>query len=504
MIHTELDLKFRPRKFSEVVGNSAVVNLLLARSRNGTLSGRSMMFAGPKGCGKTSLARIVARAIACDNLDAQGEPCGKCVSCEAVSQETSNSTEEFDAATQGTVDKVRSILSDLEYGSLDGKPRVIILDEAQRLSKPAQDAILKAVEDRRFVVILSTTEPYKIGQALRSRVEEYSISPPSSDEIVRRMQFICEQESIKADKDALILTARSLDFCPRTCVVALNTLSLLGPITLITVKSHFRYNSMEMINKVLASCDSKTEEAFDTLDSLFMSEGPTWVRDQIVAAIASSMRQKVGAKPTYAVNTTFFDVRGSKWADVARALGSIEKPTASDIQSILLATSPKILGLPIPIPVISTTGFKYPMPDSVTIVHPPGIPLSDSVNTQTSNHQYLDQKPTDIHPSAPVVSPKASIVPPVPKPLEKIPDHSKATQALKLVPTEKVRSIEIDGVLFSSDEALTSLDNKIAHGSCGVPMPIEPTSPEVESDMSRAAIPEKEFIRSFKEYYRRT
>ena len=189
------------------------------------------MFGGSKGCGKTTMARIVARAIVCDNLN-DGEPCDSCESCNSFTDESSVSFDEYDAATQGTVDRVRSLLSDLDFGSFDGKPRVVILDEAHRLSKGAQDALLKAMEDRRLVVILCTTEPRKIVDAIRSRVEEYPISPPSEDAVVALLRKVCKAEKILVDVDALLIVAKSLKNCPRECICALDTLRTLGSVSL--------------------------------------------------------------------------------------------------------------------------------------------------------------------------------------------------------------------------------------------------------------------------------
>jgi DNA polymerase III subunit gamma/tau len=450
MTNLPLDLKYRPRKFSDVVGNTSIVKLLLTRSKQGSLSGRSMMFGGPKGCGKTSLARIVARAIVCEDL-VDGEPCGGCSSCQSISDESSISFDEFDAATQGTVDRVRTLIEDLEYGSLDGKPRVIVLDEAHRLSKPSQDALLKAMEDRRLVVILCTTEPRKIVEAIRSRTEEYPVSPPSEDSMVSHLSKICEAESISFESEALRIASKSLGCCPRECVCAIDTLRVWGGITVDNAKSMFRFDRMKMVVDVLTLIDSNPSGAFEILDHL-ATEGATWVRDTMVLAISSAIRQSIGAKSNFPIPVGFYDNRGVSWSKLAQALGSLDKPVMADIESTLLATSSRVLSHVVPSSVVSVAT---------------AVP-----NTQVS----VVPTPTI---QTPIVStaPSKPVVVELPKPK----DHKPPSN-----------SIELDGVRYSSEENLTSLDSKIG-GSSGPPPSPTNTSVRVEYDIRHAPLPEKEF-----------
>jgi DNA polymerase III subunit gamma/tau len=411
-----------------------------------------MLFGGPKGCGKTSLARITAMAIVCDALE-NGEPCGKCASCQSVVLETSTSMDEFDAATQGTVDRIRSILEDLEYGSFDGKPRVVILDEAQRLSKAAQDALLKAIEDRRFVVILCTTEPHKIGEAIRSRMEEYPVSPPAEAEMIQHLTQVCAQMRIPYETDAIQMVARHNKCCPRTCLTSLDTLRTLGGVIGANARELFRYNSMGLLVDVLSRIDADPAAAFEILDKLFAQEGASWVRDQMVAAIASSLRVGVGAKPTYPVYSSFFDIRGMRWGDLARALGALDKPTAQDVEAAVLST-----GRAQPVHV-------QPLPP----LPPPPAPTPALTLQAPATVQAVSKAPEP---------PPKPIAKPVPSP----------------VPLSVHKSIEVDGVKFTHDEKLTSLDHKIEPG--GHPPPVAaPPSAEVELDGSRIPLPEKEFAR---------
>ena len=455
-----LDLKYRPKKFSDIVGNSGVVNLLLRRSRSGTLSGRSMMFGGPKGCGKTSLARIVAMAIVCDDLN-DGEPCIECESCVSVMNDSSSEVDEFDAATQGTVDRIRSIIEDLEYGSISGKPRVIILDEAQRLSKPAQDALLKAVEDRKFVVIFCTTEPHKIGEAIRSRLEEYPVSTPSESEIVSRLEYICKEEGITYELEALEIVAKQNKCCPRTSLTSVGTLSLFDGVTIQSTKDLFRYESMEVLVDVLSKLDSNPSSSFENLDTLFIRNGASWVRDNMVAAITSSMRSAVGARYTYPIQSNFYKSQGVSWGDLARGLGHLDRPTQHDIEAVMLS---------------SCISFERP----INRAHTDHISTTPLAEIKSPTPAYTQpQTPASTQPIPDKPSPPSPTSPP-----------QKISQKVS-VPR---KSLEIDGVKYTHDEKLTSLDHKIEPGG-RVTISPPPITAEIELDKFKIPISEKEFSR---------
>lgn len=461
-----LDLKYRPKRFSDIVGNSGVVSLLLRRSRSNTLSGRSMMFGGPKGCGKTSLARIVAMAIVCDDLN-DGEPCIECESCMSVMNDSSSEVDEFDAATQGTVDRIRSIVEDLEYGSVSGKPRIIILDEAQRLSKPAQDALLKAVEDRKFVVIFCTTEPHKIGEAIRSRLEEYPVSTPSESEIVSRLKYVCKEEDISYELEALEIVAKQNKCCPRTSLTSVGTLNLFDGVTVQSTKSLFRYESMETLVEVLSKLDSDPLSSFESLDILFVRNGASWIRDNMVAVIASAMRSSVGAKYTYPIQSNFYKSQGVSWGDLARGLGRLDRPTQHDIEAVILSSCASFERSPV-----------YSQPP-VSVRHTTPVDMKPQIPVQTQV-QPQDQ----VQPQIPVQTQVSIDKPKLPAPTQK------TSQKIDI----PRKSIEIDGVKYTHDEKLTSLDHKIEPGG-RVPTSPPPIIAEIELDKLRIPISEKEFSR---------
>lgn len=440
---SQLDLKYRPRNFSQVLGNHGVKRLLLTRSKNRTLDHQSMMLSGPKGCGKTTLARIIAKAISCANLQ-DGEPCNECGPCMAVMNDNSLSFEEMDAASHGTVDKIRDMVKDADYETLDGMKQVYIVDEAQRLSAAAQEAFLKAIESRLFTVILCTTDPQKVKTPIRSRLEEYPIYPPSSSELLERLTMVCEQEKINYHESGLKLIAIIKENCPRECLIALDTISQIGIIDETSVKSYFRYSSFELVSEVLSNIDNNPQRSLQLLDELSNKESPSWIKDHIVMAISSAMRVGVGAKPTFLVPTNFFEFRGREWAIVVNDLLRVDKINIYDIESILLKDSRSV-------PIVSNR--------------------IETVIEVTRTEQ--NQKPTQAENPVVKTEPK----------LEKI-ETSK--------PSTKVREVTVDGINFSSDELLTSLDNKINKKPSGSNDNQNPVL-QVELSLDHVPITEKEF-----------
>jgi DNA polymerase-3 subunit gamma/tau len=463
-----LDLKYRPKKFADILGNKAVVQLLHQLSRGGKLGERSLMFGGPKGCGKTSLARIVACAVVCNDLQ-DGEPCGVCNACLGVRQESAESFEEFDAATQGSVEHMRTIVSELDYGNLNGKPSVFILDEAQRLTKQAQDALLKSIEDRRMLVILCTTEPHKIQGPLRDRMTEFPVSAPPVDVLLGHLHRVCEAESIQAPDDALQLIMQAQSNCPRTCLTALEMLSSAGPITVDDVRTYFRLGATEKLVAALEGLSSDPKVALSAISELLDTEGPSWVRDTTIQVVTSAVRASVGAKPTLMVPASLYATRGPAWLAVAKALGQLDKPGAADVEAILFEAIPNLPAATTPLPADWEKRLSTPPT--------PPTPAPQAAPPQAA--------PVQQAPPQPAPAPKA----PEPKP------EVKAEPPRRIV---KPKALEIDGVSFTPAEKLTSVDDKLEKGSRGAPIATGPTSaPDVRLDKDLHPMAPKEFARGF-------
>lgn len=488
---TPFDLEYRPVRFADVLGNAGIVKLLRIRSQKGVLASRSMMFGGPKGSGKTSLARVVARAIVCDALE-DGEPCNACPGCKSIRDESADSVDEFDAATQGTVERMRSIVEDLEYGTVSGKARVIVLDEAHRLSKASQDALLKSMEERNLLAILCTTEPNAIKTAIRSRVDEYPVSYPPEQELVSRLGKVCADHKLVCELDALELIVAVNGRCPRTSLTMLQSVSLLGDITLDNVKQVSRFGSLEGIVRGLHLLPTDPRAAVTEFDALFDQEGPTWVRDQILLAISSAIRSTFGAKPVFPVPSDFWNLRGKAWLGVAQSLSMLDRPNQADVEAIIYAdVAPVVAAVPPPVPAAVPPPAPAPPPQTAT----PPVPAAP---------------PQAAPPPAPAPPPQAALqpaqAPPAPAPVQEVTPVPKLKAVVKetLSVPEKPRSMVIDEVLYTSNEELTSMDSKIVHGSSRPADSEAKQDVRVERDPDPESVPmtQKEFKRGFLERLR--
>lgn len=445
-----LDLKYRPRKFKDVLGNDGVKRLLTARIRQGTLGDQSMMLGGPKGCGKTTLARLIARALLCSSIT-DGEPCGECSACVAILDETHPDVEELDAASQGTVDKVRSMIRDIDY-EVESSYRIYILDEAQRLSASAQDALLKAIENRSFIVILCTTEPHKIREPIRSRVEEYPIYPPDTDLLLERMSYVAQHESMEVEEEALHIITNIHQNCPRLCLLTLDSLASLGPVTKKATEQLFRFDSYANIVKLLASLNHDLSTALVLLENITNKETPTWIRDTAVFAISSAARQSLGIKHKFPTQVDDLVSDSQNLIRLAHRLGAIEKPLRTDLEVALL---------------------DHVVPHEPSAVR---LPVQSVVETTPVHTSPSEPKP------APALAPEPA---PMPEP----------ESSSELTSTSSSQSIEVEGVKFSADENLTSLDGKI--GNAIVKEDTTDDAAPVKYDKNNVPITEKQFIDGF-------
>src|SRR5947209_14287238 len=211
MSYTVLARRYRSGTFDEVVGQSHVAQTLKKAISSGRIA-HAYLFCGTRGTGKTSMARIMAKALNCKSSDAPTtKPCGKCESCLAIARGDDMDVIEIDAASNTGVDNIRELIENSQYRPANSRFKVYIIDEVHMLSKSAFNALLKTLEEPPSHVkfILATTEPEKVLATILSRCQRYDFRNIPTREIADHLKGICKTEKIDADEDALLLVAKA-------------------------------------------------------------------------------------------------------------------------------------------------------------------------------------------------------------------------------------------------------------------------------------------------------
>lgn len=204
--------KYRPITFETVVGQTSITNTLKNAIKNNHLA-QAFLFCGPRGVGKTTCARILAKTINCYNITDKVEPCNVCESCLSFNQSHSFNIHELDAASNNSVDDIRNLVDMVRFAPQVGKYSIYIIDEVHMLSANAFNAFLKTLEEPPSYAkfILATTERHKILPTILSRCQVFDFRRITNDDIVKHLHFVAEKEGIKADSDALHVIAHKAD-----------------------------------------------------------------------------------------------------------------------------------------------------------------------------------------------------------------------------------------------------------------------------------------------------
>jgi DNA polymerase-3 subunit gamma/tau len=235
--------KYRPQTFSTVVGQGHITTTLKNAIRNAQLA-HAFLFCGPRGVGKTTCARILAKTINCENPGKDGEACNTCHSCVSFNDGTSLNIHELDAASNNSVDDIRSLVEQVRFAPQAGKYKVYIIDEVHMLSSSAFNAFLKTLEEppSYAIFILATTEKHKILPTILSRCQIFDFKRITPNDTVEHLQEIADKEGIKAEQAGLHLIARKSEGCMR------DALSILDKIVSFTNGELTYTNTLEHLN----------------------------------------------------------------------------------------------------------------------------------------------------------------------------------------------------------------------------------------------------------------
>src|SRR4051812_26431871 len=294
--------RWRAQTFAQVVGQEAVVETLRNAVRTNRVA-HAVLFVGPRGTGKTSLARILAKAINCTNLQ-DGDPCDTCPSCVAIREGRAMDLIEIDAASNRGIDAVRELRERIHYAPTDLRRKVYILDEAHQITRDAWNALLKSLEEPpEFVTFMfASTHPQEFPPAILSRLQRYDVRRLTVPEIVGKLERILAADGRSADRDAIELIARLAAGGMRDAESILDQLlsSTDGPIAADGVRELLGLADAESVERfvdAIATGDAAGGIAvLDALDD--RGRDPRIFLDQLVDALRERIVAGIGGPPT--------------------------------------------------------------------------------------------------------------------------------------------------------------------------------------------------------------
>jgi DNA polymerase III subunit gamma/tau len=285
--------EFRPLNFDSVLGLDNIKEIL-SSALTKSMVDPAYLFVGSLSSGKTTLARIFARSILCNDRGEDGSPCNECSSCSAFLSDRNPGYTEIDAANNSSKDRVKELFESLRYESVS-KTRIVLFDECHNLSKEAKDALLKETEDPidNVVYLFCTTDVDKMPGTLRSRCIELQLNQPTESDVQKKLAFICDKEKIEFDEDALHMLASSSGRFYRFAENKLRTVSYLGEVSVENVNKVSPIY-VEEISNMVVSLSFDLNESLRICDFLITRMNVKMLYESILKLIVDSIKFSSG------------------------------------------------------------------------------------------------------------------------------------------------------------------------------------------------------------------
>lgn len=304
--------EYRPQNFSDVLGQDRVVNVLKNQVKSGQIS-HAYLFAGERGCGKTTCAKIFAKAINCLN-PIDSSPCGECENCKSIEEESTMDVVEMDAASNRRIDDIRNLKETVVYPPNNLKYKVYIIDEAHMITREAFNALLKIMEEppSHLVFILATTEIEKIPKTILSRVQKFEFNKIGREDIIKQIDIILSDRNITIEQEAKELIVKKAKGAMRDALSILDQVLSIDKnnFTLKDVENILGLVDFESLDKLIANIISYNQK--DSLDLLFdlrnNNKDDKDILDGLVGYFRDIMIYKTSQNQKYIENLDYLDL----------------------------------------------------------------------------------------------------------------------------------------------------------------------------------------------------
>src|SRR3989344_3966978 len=353
-------LKYRPQRFSDIVGQEHAIGTLLSQLETGKI-GHGYLFAGPRGTGKTSTARIFAKAVNCQKYTTPkfGEPCNKCKSCLSVADGSHLDLIEIDAASNRLIEDVRDLREKIKLSPVSSRFKVYIIDEAHMLTREAFNALLKTLEEppKHAIFILATTEPSKLPSTIISRVQRFNFQRAKDEELGLALKKIIKEEGIKIDEEAIFSIAKVADGSFRDAVSFLDQLSSASKkITKNDIKNMVLVSDWNLLFGFVESVvENNLKDAVLTVEKLWQEKADVsaFVKE-VILLLEDVLFIKLSIEKT---DSDLDNVQLEKLRDLAQ---KTTNPNVQNLIKLFLVAEGESKQYPLPhIPVLKKTGVIF-------------------------------------------------------------------------------------------------------------------------------------------------